>query len=51
MDGPAIEGTDGENVWIAWSGPNTLMTSNGSASAVADVQPGAVWTAVLGRWP
>ena len=46
-----IEGTDGEAVWIAWSGPNTLMASNGSANAVADVQSGAAWTAVLGHWP
>jgi hypothetical protein len=45
------EGVDGDRVWIAWSGPNTLMASNGTASAVADVQSGAVWTAVLGRWP
>ena len=46
-----IEGLDGENVWVAWGGPNTLMATNGTSNAVAEPQSGARWKAVLGRWP
>jgi hypothetical protein len=46
-----IGGLEGEHVWLAWGGPNTLVATHGASNAVADAQSGAVWTAVFGRWP
>jgi hypothetical protein len=46
-----IGGLEGEHVWIAWGGPNTLVATRGNSNAIADAQSGAAWTAVLGRWP
>ena len=46
---PDLENED--NVWITWGGPNTLVLSrNGEATSVADAEPGAEWTSVLGHW-
>ena len=46
-----IAGLDGEDVWVAWGGPNTLIAKNGTSNAVAEARSGATWKAVLGRWP
>lgn len=43
-------GLDDEQLRIVWGGPNTLIVSDGAASAVADTDSGATWKGVLGRW-
>ena len=46
-----VEDIQGDDAWVSWGGPGSLIASNGVATAVADAQPGAAWEPVLGRWP